>query len=302
MLDEQAAVLIDGAPIPLADSAVSSMTADTKLAAKDPLVPSSALDRLDEESTAHKAKRLATEAGHKVQEAVTQGLEAASSALHSVKAQVDEKIADHSAKSATVTKAPYNMKNESGPVQSAPTTASASTTLATGPQEPGVLDQTKAALSHAADVVMDAAHSAMASAEQAFGQVSQSAKSSGLVDKAKVGATNAAASVQSGVNQLGAAIKGATGSEISRQKDLGVSDASHSQEKADGSLPMERNADEFPHPRAQLHETAAHSKLGAGIDSEKVVVDKPISMDSGLAKTDNQPDLLTGPNPSLAAI
>lgn len=301
MLDDKAAVVIDGAPIPLADSAVSSMTADTKLATKDPLAPSSALDRLDEESTMHKAKRLATETGHKVQEAVTQGLEAASSALHSVKAQVDEKIADHSAKSATVTKAPYNMKNESGPVQSAPA-AAASTTLATGSQEPGVLDQTKAALSHAADVVMDAAHSAMVSAEQAFGQVSQSAKSSGLVDKAKVGATTVAASVQSGVNQLGAAIKGATGSEISRDKDMGVSDASHSKEKADGSLPMERNADEFPHPRAHLHETAADSKLGAGIDSEKVIVDKPISMDSGLAKTDNQPDLLTGSNPSVAAI
>ena len=243
--------------------------------------------------------------------AVTQGLEAAGSALKSASAATSEalhtaqaKIAEATAPTPTAAQGPYNVK--------------AGDLKPTEPPTASTLDKAKATLIHASEVIQT-------KAEEAYDSLAAKSKSSGLTDGVKSASTTVAASVNAAVAQVSAALHGSTGSEVARDdvamvdEKTQVSDASHSVEKRDGSLPMERNTDEFPHPR-KLHETSQHSKLidssaglapgHSGLGTEKIV-ELPLgsakASDATIGSTttttiipekklvDTQPDLLTGP-------
>jgi hypothetical protein len=116
----------------------------------------------------------------------------------------------------------------------------------------------------------------------------------------KDGAGRLALETKAAAAQVKAAVTHATGVE-----DKSVSDASHSIEKPDGSLPMERNADEFPHPRAHVHRRVHESSTainqpglsGTVIDSSVVAPGGAKIDDQPASKAaDAQPDLLTGGN------
>jgi hypothetical protein len=115
----------------------------------------------------------------------------------------------------------------------------------------------------------------------------------------KDGAGRLALETKAAAAQVKAAVTHATGVE-----DKNV-DASHSIEKPDGSLPVERNADEFPHPRAyaqrRVHESSTAINQpglsGAVIDSSVVAPGGAKIDDQPASKAaDAQPDLLTGGN------
>jgi len=300
-----------------------------------PVEAAAAAAAAEEESTAHKAKRLATEASHSVQTAVTAGLESAATvlaqaadkakvagehAMASAKEWSDRELVrtKHSMGNATAANPPYNMLAQDQPQPAEPTLRDKThNTLNTVQFAIGdSVDAAVAAAKVAGHKISEVAHSALVGAghvvpkavsgaeqlKEGVAHLSAQAKpvANDAVQGLKDGAGRLALETKAAAAQVKAAVTHATGVE-----DKNVSDASHSIEKPDGSLPMERNADEFPHPRAHVQRRVHESSTainqpglsGAVIDSSVVAPGGAKIDDQPASKAaDTQPDLLTGGN------
>jgi len=272
-----------------------------------------------EESTGHKAKRLATEAAHTVQTAVTQGLESASVVLAQAaekakelggQALADAKVTlahtkewsdrelvrtQHSMGNATAANPPYNMQAADAAPPAEPTfrdkVHNTLNTIQFAGQD--AAEQALAAAKVAGHKISEVAHSALVGAGNVVplavsgaeqlkegvahlsAQAQEKAKpvAESLATSVKSGATQLAVGAQATAAQLKSAVTHTTGSE-----DKQVSDASHSMEKKEGSLPVERNTDEFPHGKQHERNTAiqhpGQSGLGTDIAQEPLKVDE----------------------------
>jgi len=238
-----------------------------------------------EESTTHKAKRLATDAAHSVSTAVTAGLESASASISSAAASA-KTWSDRE-----LVRTGHSNAENADPLK---------TEL---PVEPTLRDKAHNALNSAQFAIERAAESTLAGAKIASHKIAEgihtigekleptaqaiSSRSSSLADKALAQGSLA-------LEKGKALVSGSSSS------DKQVSDASHSAEKKDGSLPVERNADEFPHAQASTS-FEADSRIASaavpllqpgesGLGTDKKIVDAP------LAKVDATPqvDAITG--------
>jgi len=278
-----AELLAAGGPAPQPQIEGFTHPVPTELAAAD-----------GEETTGHKAKRLATEAAHTVQTAVTQGLESASVVLSQAaekakelggQALADAKVTlahtkewsdrelvrtQHSMGNATAANPPYNMAAADAPVPTEPTLRdkvhNTLNTIQFASQD--AAEQALAAAKVAGHKISEVAHSALvgagnvvpmavSGAEQlkegvahlsAQAQAKAAPAAESIATSVKSGATQLAAGAQATAAQLKTAVTHTTGSE-----DKQVSGESHWREKKEGSLPVERNADEFPHAKHERH-------------------------------------------------
>lgn len=303
LVSEPAPSVLATDAVPMADTSVDTSSVVPASAASTTEMPAAADTT---ESFGHKAKRVATETTATVKEAVTQAGEAVAAAASSIKTKLEKKIENQSS-TTTVTKEPYAMKAVE------PTVAST---------EPSVLDKASAMAHKAGDSIAAAANSALASAEHVAHSLTEKAAEQGAVlkTKAQEAGHTIAASTSAMTAKVSSALSGKSGEAVSSDATLlpkeQISDASHSVEKSEGSLPGERNADEFPHARPRKFEADTQLKdevagKGASVDdslkdvplgSSKADGSFPTASTASTDKVDAAPDLLTGSSNPVATV